>query len=104
MKTLITVLVFPLVVLAAVAVAVYQLIASIPPWLLVVVIAYLIYRLRRRASRRRTEPVNNQPARVQAAWSAPQVQPPAPTVVYVVAPNPRPQRNTYDAPEPWILH
>lgn len=107
MKLLITFLVVPLVVLAALAVVVYQLIASIPVWLLAAVIAYLLYRQWRRSPRRRPDRYDGNgrlAPHIQEAWRTPVAAPSAPTVVYVVAPDRRalPARN--DAPEPWILH
>lgn len=104
MKTVFIIAFLPLVILVAMTAAIYQLIASIPPWLLVVAIAYLIYRLRRRpVSTPRRKRTNDVPAQVQGAW-AHQVNPPAPTVVYLVAPDSRPQRALSEAPEPWILN
>ena len=109
MKILITFLVVPLVVLAALVVAVYQLIASIPAWLLGAVIGYLLFRLWRRSPR-------GYPARyvsdgraapcIRESWAAPVAArvPPPQTVVYVVAPDRRALPNRHDAPEPWILH
>lgn len=108
MKILITFLVVPLVVLAALAVAVYQLIASIPAWLLAAVIAYLLYRLWRRSPRRYPARYDGDPRptpRIREAWPTPAAVPPSPpTVVYVVAPDRRALPNRNDAPEPWILH
>src|SRR4051794_6018169 len=106
MKILITFLVVPLVVLAALVVAVYQLIASNPAWLLAAVIAYLLCRLWRRSphrhparydSGRRSEP------QIREAWAAPVAAPPQPSVVYVVVPDRRALPHGNDAPEPWIL-
>lgn len=105
MKTLVMIVLFPLVVLAAVTAAIYQLIASIPPWLLVAVIAYLVYRLRRRpAPAPRHHKTNTAPTQLSGPWAHQQVRSLAPTVVYVVAPDSRPQRELPNAPEPWILH
>jgi hypothetical protein len=108
MKILITFLVVPLVVLAALAVAVYQLIASIPAWLLAAVTAYLLYRLWRRSPRRhpaRYDTGGRAAPHIREAWATPAAAPaPPPTVVYVVAPDRRALPNRNDAPEPWILH
>jgi hypothetical protein len=108
MKILITFLVVPLVVLAALAVAVYQLIASIPAWLLAAVIAYLLYRLWRRSPRRhpaRFDTDSRAAPHIREAWATPVAAPASPpTVVYVVAPDRRALPNRNDAPEPWILH
>ncbi len=106
MKILITFLVVPLVVLAALVVAVYQLIASIPAWLLAAVIGYLLYRLWRR-SRRYPARYNSddRAAHIREAWATPvAAPPPSQTVVYVVAPDRRALPNRNDAPEPWILN
>ncbi|MBY0288447.1 MAG: hypothetical protein K2X52_15065 [Mycobacteriaceae bacterium] len=108
MKILITFLVVPLVVLAALVVAVYQLIASIPAWLLAAVIGYLLYRLWRRSPRRypaRYDSDGRAAHRIREAWATPVAAPAPPqTVVYVVAPDRRAVPNRNDAPEPWILH
>ena len=109
MKILITFLVVPLVVLAALVVAVYQLIASIPAWLLAAVIGYLLYRLWRRSPRRypaRYVSDGRSARRIREAWATPVAAPAPPpqTVVYVVAPDRRALPNRNDAPEPWILH
>lgn len=109
MKLFITFLVVPLVFLAALAVAVYQLIASIPAWLLAAVIGYLLYRLWRRSPRRYPARYDSGPRpvpRIREAWAAPvAASPPAqPSVVYVVVPDRRVLPNRNDAPEPWILH
>jgi hypothetical protein len=108
MKILITFLVVPLVVLAALAVAVYQLIASIPAWLLAAVIGYLLYRLWRRSPRRyptRYDSDRRLAPQVREAWATPvAAPPPTPSVVYVVVPDRRALPNRNDAPEPWILH
>ncbi|TXI56450.1 hypothetical protein [Mycolicibacterium mageritense] len=105
MKTLITLLVFPMVVLAAIGLVFYQLVASIPSWLLVVVIAYLLYRLHRRSVRpaRARDVTGRRPVPVQQAWT-PHVAAPTPTVVYLVAPDRARQRDRVDTPEPWILN
>src|ERR1700754_3930282 len=93
MKILITFLVVPLVVLAALAVAVYQLIASIPAWLLAAVIGYLLYRLWRRSARRypvRYHSDCRPVPQVREAWATPVTSaPPQPSVVYVVVPDRR---------------
>src|SRR3954471_23774039 len=107
MKILITFLVVPLVVLAALMVAVYQLIASIPAWLLVAVIGYLLYRLWRRSPRRHPARYDNDRRRtppISEAWATPVAAPPQPSVVYVVVPDRRALPHGNDAPEPWILH
>src|SRR5258705_3041299 len=108
MKILITFLVVPLVVLAALALAVYQLIASIPAWLLAAVIAYLLYRLWRRSPRRHPARCDSEPRplpRIREAWATPVAAPPAqPSLVYVVVPDRRTLPNGNDAPGPWILH
>lgn len=107
MKILITFLVVPLVVLAALVVAVYQLIASIPAWLLAAVIGYLLYRLWRRSRRRypaRYDSVDRAAPHIRDAWATPVAAPAPQTVVYVVAPDRRALPNRNDAPEPWILH
>ena len=109
MKILITFLVVPLVVLAALVVAVYQLIASIPAWLLAAVIGYLLYRLWRRSPRRypaRYDSDGRAAPRIREAWATPVAAPvpPPQTVVYVVTPDRRALPNRNDAPEPWILH
>jgi hypothetical protein len=107
MKILITFLVVPLVVLAALAVAVYQLLASIPAWLLAAVIAYLLYRLWRRSPRRhpvRYDSDGRRAPQIRDAWATPvAAPPPQPSVVYVVVPDRRALPNGNDAPEPWIL-
>jgi hypothetical protein len=108
MKILITFLVVPLVVLAALAVVVYQLIASIPAWLLAAVIGYLLYRLWRCSARRypvRYHSDCRPVPQVREAWATPVTSaPPQPSVVYVVVPDRRALTNRNDAPEPWILH
>src|SRR3954463_3427210 len=108
MKILITFLVVPLVVLAALMVAVYQLIASIPAWLLVAVIAYLLYRLWRRSPRRlqaRYDSDRRRPPQIGEAWAAPvTAPPPQPSVVYFVVPDRGALPHGNDTPEPWILH
>src|SRR3954453_21857994 len=105
MKILITFLVVPLVVLAALAVAVYQLIASIPAWLLVAVIAYLLYLLWRRSPRRhgaRYDGDGRRTPQISEAWAAPVAAPPQqPSVVYVVVPDRGALPHANDAPEPW---
>lgn len=107
MKILITILVVPLVVLAALAVAVYQLIASVPAWLLAAVIGYLLYLLWRRSPRRFPARHDNdrRPApQIREAWATPvAAPPPPPSVVYVVVPDRRALSNDDNAPEPWIL-
>ncbi len=108
MKILITFLVVPLVVLAALVVAVYQLIASIPAWLLAAVIGYLLYRLWRRSPRRYPAHYDSNgraAPHIRDAWATPVAAPTPPqTVVYVVAPDRRALPNRNAAPEPWILH
>ena len=107
MKILITFLVVPLVVLAALAVAVYQLIASIPAWLLAAALAYLLYRAWRRSPRRhpvRHDSDGPRAPQIREAWATPVAAPPHPSVVYVVVPDRRALPNGNDAPEPWILH
>ncbi len=107
MKFLITVLVLPLVVLAALAVALYEAIASIPSWLLVIAIGYLLYRQCRRPRRPRA-PYLGAPchpsAPVHQPWPA---GPPAaapPTVVYLVAPDRPGLPDSAQAPERWSLN
>lgn len=109
MKILITFLVVPLVVLAALVVAVYQLIASIPAWLLAAVIGYLLYLLWRRSPRRYPARYDNggrAAPHIRDGWATPVAAPapPSQTVVYVVAPDRRGLPNRNDAPEPWFLH
>ena len=107
MKILITFLVVPLVVLAALVVAVYQLIASIPAWLLAAVIAYLLYRMWRRSPHRqpaRYDSDGRRAPQIREAWATPVAAPPPQPTVYVVVPDRRALPKGNDAPEPWILH
>ena len=109
MKILITYLVVPLVVLAALVVAVSQLIAGIPAWLLAAVIGYLLYRLWRRSPRRcpaRYDSDGRAAPRMREAWATPVAAPASPpqTVVFVVAPDRRALPNRNDSHQPWILH
>src|SRR5271166_1433869 len=86
MKIFVTLVVLPLVLLAALGLAAYQLVASIPPWLLVAVIVYLLYRWGGRPSRAR--PVYGPPPRQRVlppGWAAPAARPPpAPPAQLVV--------------------
>ncbi len=106
MKIIIALVGLPLLFLAALALAAYQMVASIPPWLLVVVIAYLVCR-RRRPSRARPVPGHVARPAVAPAWTAPAVQPalpPPPPVVVVLVPAPEPATpRLTSAPEPWLL-
>lgn len=103
MKLLITFLVFPLAVLAALAVAVYAAIASIPGWLLVIAIGYLLYRQSRRPSPQRGayQDDSRWGTTVHRTWSAPQ---PPPTVVYLVTPDRRCLPEGAEAPQRWIMN
>lgn len=103
MKLLITFLVFPLVVLAALAFAVYAAIASIPGWLLVIAIGYLLYRQSRRPGPQHWACQDDSrwdPA-VHRTGTAPQ---PPPTIVYVVTPDRRCLPERAEAPERWIMN
>ena len=106
MKIIAALVGLPLLFLAALGLAAYQMVASIPPWLLVVVIVYLLCR-RRRPSRARPVPAHLARPAVSPSWTAPAAQsalpPPPPVVVVLVpAPEPAPPRLT-SAPEPWLL-
>ena len=104
MKIIVALVGLPLLFLAALGLAAYQMVASIPPWLLVVVIVYLLYR-RRRPSRAR--PLGGHLSRpMPPAWTAPTAQPalPPPPVVVVLVPTPEPAPpRLTSAPEPWLL-
>jgi hypothetical protein len=107
MKIIVTLVVLPLLFLAALGLAAYQMVASIPPWLVVVVIVYLLCRRRRPSHVRLVSGQPPRPAVVPPAWTAPPAQPalaPQPPVVVVLvpAPEPAPPRLT-SAPEPWLL-
>ncbi len=108
MKFLIAVLVLPLVVLAAMAVAVYEAIASIPSWLLVLAIGYLLYRQCRRPRHPHTgyqDTARYPGPPVHQTWAAPMSAPqPPPMVAYLVVPDRRGLPDPTQAPQRWSLH
>lgn len=101
MKIIVALVGLPLLFLAALGLAAYQMVASIPPWLLVVVIVYLLCR-RRRPSR--ALPLGGHLSRpMPPAWTAQPALPHPPVLVVLVpTPEPAPPRLT-SAPEPWLL-
>jgi hypothetical protein len=106
MKILVALVGLPLLFLAALGLAAYQMVATIPPWLLVVVIVYLLCR-RRRPSRARPVPAHLARPATPPPWTTPAAQPalpPPPPVLVVLmqASEPAPPRLT-SAPEPWLL-
>lgn len=106
-KAVIRTVALVMLLLAVLAVLLYQLIASIPTWMWVAAVAYLLYRNRQllgRLRRPRQGKSRDSWARYPGA-----IQPP-PTVVYVVTQGPaldpvthpaHPQRAVTSAPEPW---
>lgn len=106
MKIIVALVGLPLLFLAALGLAAYQMVASIPPWLLVVVIVFLLCRGRRPSRARPLGGHLSRPA-VPPAWTAPTAQPalpPPPPVVVVLVPTPEPAPpRLASAPEPWLL-
>ncbi|SLI00437.1 Uncharacterised protein [Mycobacteroides abscessus subsp. abscessus] len=108
-KALVGSIVTIVLVLVIVAVLIYQLLASIPTWIWVLAVAYLLYRNRqllRRGSPRARKGGKSQRSTGGASWvSDPGAIPPP--VVYVVHPSAadpapvRPQHAIANAPEPW---
>lgn len=106
MKILIAFLVAPLVFFIAALYALYQMISSIPAWLLVAVIVFLAIRLWRRPANRRRGIRDTERRAVEhrrPVWVQPSAPAAPPTVVYVVAPDRQQLRHRSDAPEPWIM-
>ncbi|MGD9620646.1 MAG: hypothetical protein AB7G47_09935 [Mycolicibacterium sp.] len=106
MKALITFLVFPLVVLAALTIAVYEAIASIPSWLLVIAIGYLLYRQCRRPGQQRGSYDGAESRWRPAAYHTPTapVSIPPQTVVYLVTPDRRCLPERAEAPQRWMMN
>ena len=109
MKIIAAVVAWPLLLLTAFGLAAYQMVASVPPWLLIALIVYLLCRWRRPS---RARPVSEKPPRpavLPPAWRAPAAQPtPAPSpapvlVVLVETPKPPAPPRLSSAPEPWLL-
>lgn len=107
MKMIAALAALPLLLLAALGLAAYQMVASIPPWLLIVVIVYLLCKQGRPS---RARPVSGQswspavlppPRTGSAAQPAATPQPPV-VVVLVEAREKTPPRPS-SAPEPWLL-
>lgn len=105
MRILAAILVVPLVLAVATAITAYRMLASLPPWLLLAVIGYLLVRRSRNHSRPRP-PHRPVPAPTQARTATPiyPVTPPAPQVVVVMVSDSTPRRSLpSSAPEPWHL-
>ena len=107
MKIIVALVGLPLLFLAALGLAAYQMVASIPPWLLVVVIVVSAVPAAPTLPRPAGPRTRWRGRRWPPAWTAPAAQPalppPPPVVVVLVpAPEPAPPRLT-SAPEPWLL-
>lgn len=113
MKIFAAVMLVPLLLLVGLGVAVYNLLASIPAWLLIVTIGVLCWKLRKERRVHRTQARNDRGLkgahRESSPWGA-YPGPQAPTVVYVLpsapaapAPPAIASRRAGNAPQPWKL-
>ena len=105
MKIIAALVVLPLLLLTALGLAAYQMVASIPPWLLVALIVYLLWRRGHPARGRSACGRPPRQAALPPAWTAPAAQlaptPAPPLIVLLVqAATPAPPRQS-SAPEPW---
>lgn len=105
MRILAAILVVPLVMAVATAITAYRMLSSLPPWLLIAVIGYLLVRRSRNHSRPRpAHRPGPAPMLARPAARIYPVTPPSPQVVVVMVPDSTPRRSLpSSAPEAWHL-